>query len=156
MNACQILTQVEAAGIKLWLGKFGDGGLAIGCDDPKRIKPFKKMIASHRDNVIALLKARLPVPRKKFHSAIALEHALQWLVEIPDDVDRLVSAPSSCRWLTGWLTPAKQREWQLNTEGGDDGKLSWDDWKEVVGRVETEFEGLCQNANLAVGGRLRK
>lgn len=191
MNAYQIVIDLEAVGIKLWLTKFSDGRLAIAYDNAEKIKSFKKVIASHRDDVIALLKRRLPVPRQKIHSAIALEHALQWLVEMPDDVDcpapagpprqgrdskqlardsvpglakrtkrrfreaELVSAPSACRWLTGWLTPAKQWSWQLSTEGGDDGKLPWSDWKEVVNRVESEHERVCENVYATTKRRLK-
>jgi len=156
LNAHQILTRVEAAGIKLWLAKSSDGRLAIAHNNAKKIKPFKKLIASYRDEIVALLKARLPVPRKKIHSAIAIEHALQWLVEIPNDVDPLVMAPSNCRWLTGWLSPAEQRSWQLNTQGDDDGKLSWQDWKKVIDYVQDEFKSTCENANPTIRRRLSK
>ena len=151
MTAHQIVIQVEAVGINLWLAKSSDGRLAIAYDNAEKIKPFKKLITSHRDEVIAILKRRLPVPRKKIYSAIALEHALQWLVEMPDDADRLVLAPSSCRWLTGWLTPAKQREWQLNTRGGDDGQLPWRDWEQVIDLVRIEHEGVCEAEKIRGG-----
>lgn len=156
MNAHQIVIEVEAVGIKLWLAKSSDGMLVIAHDNAEKIKPFKKVIASHRDDVIAFLKHRLPVPRQKICSAIALEYALQWLVEIPDDVDRLVSAPLSCRWLTGWLTLGQQREWQLNTQGGDDGRLPWRDWKQVAALVRVEHESVCEDVYATSRRGLRK
>jgi len=52
----------------------------------------------------------------------------------------LIQLPTFLRWLAGWLSKSKQREWQLNTQGGDDGRLEWRDWEKVCQVVKDQFQ----------------
>tara|TARA_Y100000310_G_C20475762_1_gene712324 strand:- start:160 stop:633 length:474 start_codon:yes stop_codon:yes gene_type:complete len=138
MTAQETLVQAKAAGLKLWL-ENRNGEIGINVSDRERIKPFIKSIKANRDAIIEILKRELPsLPERKVPGAIALELTRQWMDIHP--TDKLLPLPTRCRWLVGFLPPAKQRAFQYNTGGGNDGRLEWKDWDEALSLVEKMFD----------------
>jgi hypothetical protein len=140
LNATEILTQAKAANLRLWLESH-NGKQGIAYDDVYKVRPFIKHIKANRAELIKLLKRQLPKPPPKVcPGAIRLELATQWLQMNNPNNENLIQVPTFLRWLVGWLTPSKQREWANNTHGGDDGRLPWRDWKAVCRIVEAQFQ----------------
>ncbi len=148
MTAHEILTQAKKAGLSLWLAS-SNGSVGIAYSDKGKIKPFIPYIKANRQALVKLLRKRLPVvPNKRTPGAITLELSRQWLNanKSPDHV--AIAVPSKVRWLAGWLPRGKKWQFQLNTEGGDDGRLGWCDWNAACEAVEAEH----QQAVKATGG----
>ena len=140
ITAPEILTKAKAAGLKLWL-TTRNGILGIAYNDATKIKPFVPHIKANRDEIIRLLKIRLPkLTKKGIPGAIALELSRQWLDENQTESSTPIAVPTRVRFLIGWLPPAKQRKFQLNSKGQDDGQLPWKDWNEVYQVVEAEHQ----------------
>lgn len=139
MTASEILTQAKAAGLNLWLER-PDGVIGINFGDAGKVKPFIKAIKADRDEVVRLLKMRLPkVPKRTVPGAIALQFSRDWFDSVKQKRETF-AVPTRLRWLVGWLPPSLQLRWQYQSDGGLDGKLAVKDWQVAADAVWAEFE----------------